>query len=227
MSSNFIYYVYAYLRSKDSKTAKAGTPYYIGKGKGDRAYDRHVCPVPKDHSLIIFLETNLSDIGALALERRLISWYGRIDLRTGILRNLTDGGEGSSGLSPEIRRKMSAKQKGRIVTAETRQKMSDAKKGRKFTDEHRHNMSASAKKKPPRPAITEETRRKMSAACSNEDFRQRMSAIHKGKTVTADTRKKMSDAKKAYYQNLTIEERVRLSEMRSKAAKCPRKKLTE
>ena len=24
-----IYYVYAYLRSKDSQTAKAGTPYYI------------------------------------------------------------------------------------------------------------------------------------------------------------------------------------------------------
>lgn len=29
--TEYKYYVYAYVRSKDSKTAKAGTPYYIGK----------------------------------------------------------------------------------------------------------------------------------------------------------------------------------------------------
>jgi len=33
MSSNIIYYVYFYLRSKDSQNGKAGTPYYIGKDK--------------------------------------------------------------------------------------------------------------------------------------------------------------------------------------------------
>ena len=74
-----IYYVYAYINKK------TGLPYYIGKGKGNRVYAKHNgITVPKDRSKIVFLETNLSEIGAFALERRYILWYGRKDLDTGI-----------------------------------------------------------------------------------------------------------------------------------------------
>jgi hypothetical protein len=95
------FYVYAYLRQD-------GSPYYIGKGKRKRAWSKAKFEIgkPTDDSRIIILEANLTEIGALALERRMIKWYGRKDLGTGILRNQTDGGEGSTNPSLAARKQL-------------------------------------------------------------------------------------------------------------------------
>ena len=102
-STQLKYYVYAYLGTD-------GVPYYVGKGQKERAYNKnHNVKVPPK-SRIVFLEKNLTDIGAYALERRYIEWYGRKDIGTGILENrkIASPGRGPKrgprGPSPAIRR---------------------------------------------------------------------------------------------------------------------------
>jgi hypothetical protein len=65
---------------------------------------------------------NLTWEEACKIEVELIAKYGRVDLGTGTLVNLTNGGEGTLK---------------RITTPETRLKMSKSNKGRKYSEEHK------------------------------------------------------------------------------------------
>ena len=105
--NNFV--VYAYCRAD-------GTFYYIGKGSPRRPYGKRKEGIkpPKDKSKILLLHTGLPEETAFIYEQRLILTYGRKDLGTGLLRNMTNGGEGVAGWVPgeEWRRKKSESMSG-------------------------------------------------------------------------------------------------------------------
>ena len=118
-----------------------GTPYYVGKGSyQDRAYSAHRLnvgePPPPDR---IIIQEFPSEADALAAEVFLIAYYGRKDLGTGILINMTDGGEGTCGhiQTAEQIEKRTAQIRGennpnfgKTWSAEVKQRMSEGRKGK-------------------------------------------------------------------------------------------------
>ena len=85
------FYSYLWLRAD-------GSPYYAGKGSGNRAYRRQghnvSCPIDKTRILVFPM---LSEAEAFESEIALIDLFGRKDIKTGCLRNVTNGGEGVGG----------------------------------------------------------------------------------------------------------------------------------
>jgi hypothetical protein len=176
------YYTYAYLRED-------GTPYYIGKGTGNRigTKDNHCVNIPEKNKRI-FLKQNLTEEEAFRHEKYMIAILGRKDLGTGILRNLTDGGEGVSGLkhSKETRQKMSASKQN--MSEETKQKIRDnikakwnngeydrenyskRERNKKHSEEVKNKISASLSKhykSNKKPNITEEQKKQISETLKN------------------------------------------------------------
>jgi hypothetical protein len=122
-------------------------PFYIGIGVSEkRAYSKNSrnrfwrSIVRKTDYKVDILIEDLSWEEACEKEKEFISLYGRRNLGTGVLCNLTDGGEGRTGCkhTEEAKKQMSIYRTGRKLkphTDEAKYKMSLAGKGRKQSEE--------------------------------------------------------------------------------------------
>jgi hypothetical protein len=111
-------YVYRHIRLDINQ------PFYIGIGS-DELYERSISHKSRnkhwmhivnkiDYRIEILLD-DLTWDEACEKEREFISLYGRRDLGTGLLVNMTDGGEGLTNPSIELRQHMSTRNKGRTA----------------------------------------------------------------------------------------------------------------
>lgn len=148
------YYVYQYLRED-------GTPYYIGKGKNKRIYEKHgKIAIPKNPIHIQFIKENITEEEAFQLEIEMIKKYGRKDNGTGILHNRTDGGDGLTNPSCDTIEKMKLNNSlgitgmlGKTHNNDTKKKMSESAKKRGFTKEQREKIAASLNGRKENPEV--------------------------------------------------------------------------
>jgi hypothetical protein len=211
-------------------------PFYVGKGSNGRVEEhRRKAKNSKDKNLknkIIrklwsrgldfeeeILFDNLTEQEAFELERKLIAKYGRINNGTGILANMTDGGEGTSGVvfSKESKRKMSKSHTGeknhfygKKHTQETIKRMSEVKIGLYEGENNPHygkNHTEESKRRISESRLgelnpmygkhhTEEARLKMSLFQSGENHPMR------GKHHTKESKQKMSESQKLRFENI-------------------------
>lgn len=129
------YYVYAYKYPN-------GTPFYIGKGTKKRMY-AHLWDAKAERNLNSFniriirkilknneqpiiekIVDNVDQEFAVLVEKEAIAKYGRRDLGTGILVNMTSGGDGAIDLSDATKKRMY-----KPMSEEFKKKMSVRMKG--------------------------------------------------------------------------------------------------
>ncbi|TET11561.1 MAG: hypothetical protein E3J82_05530 [Candidatus Thorarchaeota archaeon] len=185
------FYVYHYC------DPESRTPFYIGKGKGRRAFCHlNNCNRPCDSNystlfyrklrkmlsagakpIIKIVKDRLGEKEAFDLEASDIKRIGRRNLGEGPLTNLTDGGEGASGHrhSEESKLKMREAILGTVRSKKTRQRMREANLGRKHTEEAKLRMSNSHL-----------------GTTLSKAHRRKIGEAHRGKITNQETRQKMS-----------------------------------
>jgi len=184
-------------------------PFYVGKGRISRARHfkrnaHHARIVAKlaNAGLAVdvrIVHDGLLETDAYELERaRIAHWRG-----AGVaLSNQTDGGEGFSDPSGEIRARISRALKGRRIgppSPEHREKIRQSKIGRKRSPEVVAKIAAAKRGVP----LSADHRAKIGAACRGKklgppslEARMKMRLAKLGTRASEETRRKMSDSQR-------------------------------
>ena len=210
-------YLYRHIRLDKNE------PFYIGIGS-DNAYKRandkknrntiwNDIIAKTDYEVdILFDNINWDD--ACKKEIEFISLYGRKDIKTGILANLTNGGEGKVGfnVTNETRNKLSKAATGRKMAVETIEKIKLKNIGKKRSEETKKKLSESHKGIKVFGRInSKETREKISIANKgkkrkplSEETKRKIGLANKTKKhlpISDETKKKLSEALRLYWVN--------------------------
>ena len=164
INENREFYVYEHIRLDNM------TCFYIGKGKGERAYelernDHHDNISNMCGHAVLIIKDNLTEEEAFELERDIIEdyvfnlgygidikGYDDYDHKLPHLTNCTWGGEGTSGMhhSEETKQRMSEKLKGRKLNLSDEERLARSEKAKEMS---RRNIGSKR---------SEETKKKMS-----------------------------------------------------------------
>ena len=184
-----MFYTYVWFRDD-------GSPYYVGKGSGRRAFvsDSHNVKRPTDDARIQILPAD-DEATAFAFERYIIDFWGRKDLGTGCLRNLPDGGENPPS------------SKGKKCSEEHKRKVGESNRGKKRSEETRKKLIDSHQGQKPSPKLLQILKKVHTGRKRPQETGQKISAALKGRTYpqywgrkmppkSPETLKRMSDAQK-------------------------------
>ena len=220
------YYVYEHWRPD------TGLPFYVGKGKGNRANTtqgrnsgwREVVAILEKRALkfeVRFVDIGLTEREAFVTEMERIAFLRAQGV---VLVNKTNGGDGCWGLK---------------VTKETRQKLRD----RQYTDEHRQRIAAALKDKPkseehcknlsiartgvPIAKFSSESKARMSVAQKKRQLspeiwvkiKAAVSAAQKGRVPSEESRLKMSVSQTGRTHSEETKQKMRLKALEREARK--------
>jgi hypothetical protein len=166
-----------------------------------------------DYEVDIVL-SNLTEEEAFGKEKAFIQSYGRINNKTGVLSNLTDGGDGPAGMivSRETLAKLSESHKGqcRKHSEETKRKISVGHKGKKLSKEQIELIRKNSTGR----FCSEETRAKLRAKRFNhtDEAKRKISAAHKGRKLTEAQRAHISEIQRGRKASEETKQKMRESQ---------------